>query len=124
MMYVVCFILGMATLKTFQIIYNTDNTYRIFKYSEIYSMLLVLETEVWRKQCLKIIEVVYNDVDKQEDYEKITKLINKRFEEVQQSVIKLIKERLPYEIKYSTLQESEPYIKADLMALKGESDVH
>jgi len=114
----------MATLKTFQIIYNTDNTYRIFKYSEIYSMLLVLETEVWRKQCLKIIEVVYNDVDKQEECEKIIKLINKRFEEVQQSVIKLIKERLPYEIKYSTLQESEPYIKADLMALKGESDVH
>ena len=124
MMYAICFILGMVTLKAFQVIYNTDNTYTIFKYSEIYSMMLVLETEVWRKQCLKIIEVVYGDVDKQEEYEKIVKLINKRFEEVQQSVIRLIKERLPYEIKYSTLQESEPYIKADLMALKGESNVH
>lgn len=122
MLYFICFILGMLTLKTFQSIVDIDSTYRIFKFAEIYSMALVLETEVWRKQAITIIKIVYDDADRQEQCEKIVAALDKRFDEVQQNIIKLIKKRVPYEVKYNSLSESETYIKYQLKLLEGEAD--
>jgi hypothetical protein len=122
MIYFLFFILGILCYKLIRTLLGIYDSYRIFKYSETYTILLLLETEGWRKQCLTILKLAYEDVGRGEEYTKIDAVINKRFDEVHNGLIGLIKRRLPYETKYNSLKESEPYIKEELLKLKGEQD--
>jgi hypothetical protein len=83
---------------------------------------LLLETEVWRKQALQILQIVYDGADKEAEYNKSYEIINNRFDNLQQIIIKLIKERVPYSIQYSTLKEAEKTIKQELLKFQGESN--
>jgi hypothetical protein len=85
-------------------------------------MMLVLETEAWRNHALQILEIVYEDAEKRGEYEQISEAINKKYDEVQQSLIRLIKERLPYEVPYSTLKESEKYLQKDFKSFRREEN--
>lgn len=122
MLYFLVFILGALTHKLFSIVLSSNESFQIFKYSEVYSVSLLLETEVWRKQALQILQIVYDGADKEAEYNKSYEIINNRFDNLQQIIIKLIKERVPYSIQYSTLKEAEKTIKQELLKFQGESN--
>lgn len=122
MLYLLFFLLGVFTLKLAQNALATYESYKVFKYTEMYAMSLVLDVEVWRHQALKILEIAYDNADKQDEYRAAVEIINKRYDEAQQNIIKLIKSKVPYEIKYNSLREADGYIRDDLIEYKGESD--
>jgi len=116
----IAFASGMLVMLIIDRLLQSFGAYHIYKRAELYSIMLLLENEVWRRQALKVLEVVYDYGDKQEEYQKIVETINKRFSEAQQNTIALIKKRVPYDIKYNTLAESEQYVIEDLRKLDGE----
>lgn len=88
--------------------------------TEVYCMNLVMDTEVWRHQSLQILEVIYENADKQEEYKKTVEVVNSKYDAVQQYLIRLISERVPYEIPYKTLKESEKHLKKEFAILRRE----
>lgn len=120
MLYFLFFLLGALVHKLLSILLAANEAYRIYKLAEAYSMLLVLETEVWRKQALAILEITYNDIDQPDAYNNIQIAVNKKFSDTQQSIIALIRNIVPYDIGYNNLQEAEKIIKEQLLKLKGE----
>lgn len=116
----IAFVSGMFVMLIVERLLQSFGAYHIYKRAELYAIMLILESEVWRRQALKVLEIVYDYGDKQEEYQKIVESINKRFDEAQQNTIALIKKRVPYDIKYNTLAESEQYVIEDLKKLDGE----
>ena len=112
--------IGIFLGRMIQLVVTAHKNYKIFKMAEVYSISLVLETEAWRHHALQILEVVYEHSDKPEEYQKVQESVNKKYDEVQQSLIRLISERLPYEINYKTLGESEKHLREHLTILRRE----
>lgn len=120
MLYFLFFLLGALMHKLLSVLLAASESYKIYKFAETYSMLLVLETEVWRKQALAILEIAYSDVEQHDTYNNIEIAVNKKFSDTQQSIIGLIRNIVPYDIGYNNLQEAEKIIKEQLLKLKGE----
>lgn len=122
---IICFMfftLGALIHSLLQSILGVYSSYKLFKYTEVYCVSLMIHAESWRHQALKILEIVYADADKQEEYVKIKNSVNNKFAEIQQNIIRLIKERVTYKIEYNNLSEAQEYILENLKRFKGEDD--
>ena len=120
---VICFlffILGALVHKLLQSILDIYSSYRLFKYTEVYCISLMIHAESWRHQAIKILEIVYVDADRQEEFQKIKNSIDAKYAGIQQKIIQLIKERVTYKIEYNNLKEAQEYILESLKRFKGE----
>jgi len=113
-------VIGIFLGRLAQFIITAHKSYKMFKMTEVYCMNLVMDTEVWRHQSLQILEVIYENADKQEEYKKTVEVVNSKYDAVQQYLIRLISERVPYEIPYKTLKESEKHLKKEFAILRRE----
>lgn len=109
--YFLFFLLGALSTKILQGLLNIVTAYSVLKKVEIVAMAIMLESEAWRIQALAILELAYKDVEKQEEFEKIKESINKRYKEVQDNVLAIMKEKLPYQIPYTNLTEAAEHFK-------------
>jgi hypothetical protein len=116
------FLIGACTVQAAQFIIGISSTYKIFKMAEIYAIRLLIDCESWRIHSLKVLELMYEHSEKNEQYNKIAESINKKYIEAQQKVIKLIRDTVPYSIPYNNLKESEIYVRKELEKLQGEEN--
>lgn len=78
----------------------------LVKYGELINVLNMVESRQLRHQSLAVLELVYKEADKTEEYEKIKLLINNKYEDLEKGMINTIKQNVTYEIKYNNLDQA------------------
>jgi hypothetical protein len=116
--YFLFFLLGVLTTKALQALLNIITAYNVLKKAEIVTLAVMLESEAWRIQAITILELVYTDVERQEEFEKIKESVNKRYKEVQDNVLAIMKLKLPYQVPYTNLSEAAEHFKANTKGAK------
>lgn len=111
MLYFLFFILGAFTFNLFQILLSIIKGYEIFKFVEQYSLMLMVELEVYRHQSLQILKLCYEEAEKEEEYSKVESKIHQKFNLFQESILERIKNRIPYSLQYSNLEEFKKVIE-------------
>jgi hypothetical protein len=106
MIYFLFFMLGAFCFKLFQELLSVIGGYQIFKFVEQYSITLIAELEVYRHHSLQILKLCYEEADKLEEYEKVKGKINEKFGLLHTGMIAAIKNRIPYPVDYTNLQEA------------------
>lgn len=117
---IIFFFLGVLFLKLSQELFNIVVSYKLFKYTEIYSLSLLADLEVYRLQALQIIKICYNEADRQEEFPKVEEKLNERFRMLQNLTIAAIKHKLPYKTNYETLEEAHKEVEKQFKEKKDE----
>ncbi len=103
--YFIFFIAGAMTMKLVQTLFSVIGGYKIFKFTEYYSVTLMAQIEMWRYQAVTIVKLCYDEAGRQEEFVEVEKKIHEKFFFLQQNVLGIIKSHLPYKVDYDTFLE-------------------
>ena len=106
MLYFLFFMLGAFTFKLFGELLSVITGYQVFKFVERYAITLMAELEVYRFQSIQILELCYDEADKDEEFQNLKGKINERFDLLHEGMIAAIKNRLPYKVDYKHLKDA------------------
>ena len=118
MIYGLFFLLGVFVNRLGHILLQIKPMQQYWKHAEYGALKVLAEAEVLRHQALAILEISYNDVDKQEEFKNVKEVINKMHNEQQTRLINRMRELLPYQTSYNTPQEA--YKAIEQIAKNGE----
>lgn len=97
---------GTIAYRLSKTISDRSDTLTLIKYGELIAVMNTAEARQLRHQALAVIELVYKDADKSEEYEKIKLLINNKYEALERDMISKIKKTVVYKTNYNTLDEA------------------
>lgn len=111
MIYALFFLLGVFVNRLGHIILQIKPMQQYWKSAEYGALKVLAEAEVLRYQALAILEISYNDVNKQEEFKLVKEVINKMHNEQQTLLINRMRDLLPYQTSYNTPQEAYKVIE-------------
>lgn len=82
------------------------------------ALMILLELHGARHQAKQVLELVYEDAGKAEELKKILESVDKRYDEVNAKIFKVLQNYLPYKVKYKTIQQASAYIEEIKRMLK------
>lgn len=100
------FIAGATTLRVLQFVLSVKPNYYIFKETENTTLMILAGLHVNKLTALNILKLIYEDVDRQEDFEKVKIAINERYNALITRCITSLKSALPYKVEYNSLDEA------------------
>jgi hypothetical protein len=103
--YFIFFIAGAMTTKLAQALLSIIGSYRVFKFTEYYSVTLMAQIEMWRYQAVTVVKLCYDEAGREEEFREVEKKIHEKFFFLQQNVLQIIKNHLPYKVDYDTFLE-------------------
>ena len=103
--YLIVFLLGAVAMRLFQFILAITPNYYIFKHAEYTVFRALAELHINKMTVMKIIELCYDETDRADKYKDVETAVNNRYNDIINKYIQKLKTLLPYETKYSSLNE-------------------
>jgi hypothetical protein len=96
-------------------LFNIVQLYKFWKSAEIGSFKVLAQANVLYYQSLTVLKLCYEESNKIEDYKVIEKVLTEKHEEAQKQLVSVMKNIIPYEVRYNTpkeaLEELNDYLK-------------
>lgn len=105
------FVAGAAAMRLLQMILTINPNYYIFKEAETVSLYILMDLHIQRLTALKILELTYEECGKSEEFYKVKTAIDEKYNILITRTLSNLKSRLPYRVKYNTLQEAAEYYR-------------
>lgn len=103
------FLGGAVFYRILQFILSITPNYNIYKQVELTSLKLISEIYVQKHSSLKILNLLYEEQGKTEEYKILEKQINLNFETIINNCILNIKKNIPYTVPYDNLEQAIKY---------------
>jgi len=107
------FVAGAAAMRLLQILLAINPNYYIFKEAETVSLYILMELHIQRLTALKILELTYEECGRFEEYANVKRAIDEKYNILITKSISNLKNRLPYKVEYTTLQEAAEYYRTN-----------
>lgn len=103
------FIAGALTMRLLQFMLSVSPMLDIYKHAELTALQILLEIDVQSRTELKISKLVYEDLNKEEEYKEVEKALKQKYNSLITNSINRLKKCLPYKVTYNSLEEAVQY---------------
>lgn len=100
------FISGAILMRLLQWVLMITPNYYAWKHTEYTVLQILAELHVQKLTAIKILQLVYEEADRMEEYEKAKSLLEQKYDTLINNSLNNMKNNLPYKVEYNNVSEA------------------